>query len=100
MFLPKMHARLHAEGKLDEEAQRAAHFTAVEMSELMEDGFSEEGVWRALREGILLPSEYEQPDPWSLNLDPDLIIQTLTRLCGQHYDEGVAARSRRGRGAA
>ena len=92
MFLPKLYARLHAEGRLDEQAQRATHFTAVEMNELMENGFSEEEAWRALRENILLPSEYEQPDAWNLDLDPVSITQALTRLCAQYFDEGDVAR--------
>lgn len=89
MFLPRMYARLEAEGKLDEHAYGAAHVTAVEVSELMRDGFSEEEAWRAFRENIFLPSEYEQPDPWSLNLDPVPITQALTRVCGHYFDEGA-----------
>jgi hypothetical protein len=90
MFLPKRYARLKAEGKLDQEAQEAAYYTASDMSELMGDGFSEREAWQAFREEwIFLPSEDEQPDPWSLNLDPDPIIQALTRLCGHYYDEGA-----------
>jgi len=89
MFLPKMYNRLQAQGKLDERARSAAHLTAVEMSELMEDGFSEEEAWRAFRQHIFLPSEDEQPDPWTLNFDPDPIIQALTGLCSHYYDEGT-----------
>src|SRR5712692_9997160 len=72
MFLPKMYAHLEAEGKLEERAQRAAQFTADEMREAMKDGCSESEASQALREEwIFLPSEEEQPDPWTPNLNPE-----------------------------
>jgi len=88
LFLPRMYARLQAEGKLDERALNATHVTAVEMSELMENGFSEKDAWRTLREYIFLPSEEEQPDATSLNLKPAPIIRALTRVLGHLYDDG------------
>jgi hypothetical protein len=89
IFLPKQYARLQAEGILDQEAQKAAYWTARNMSELIEEGFSEQEAWHACREDrIFLPSEDEQPDPLTPNLDPESFIPALRRACGHYYDQG------------
>jgi len=91
VFLPKRYARLQAEGKLDEEAAKAARITAREMRDVMNGGFSESEAWQAFRgRWIFLPSEEEQPDPWTPNLDPEVLLPALTRVCSHYCDEGSA----------
>ena len=86
MFLPRNYACLEAEGKLDQAAQKAAYLTAVDMSEAMEDGTSESEAWRALREKwIFLPSEEEQPDPWTPNLNPESLGIDFRRQTGRSF---------------
>jgi hypothetical protein len=90
VFLPTRYAGFVAEGTLEAKVAAAAHLLARGMREAMEHGVSEAEAWSALcEEHLLLPSEDEQPDPRSLNLDGGAVRRALTRACQYCCDDGM-----------
>ncbi len=62
-YRPKMYAQLQKSGRLNEEAESAAKKTSEALNDLLEQGYSHDQAWEAVKENwMFLPSEEDQPN--------------------------------------